>query len=67
MLNLHEEEFQVLAGCVLIGRDEAKPVIWTPGYVTTSMVVEVWVTRIHALPWHAGPEQGGSNSYSYWS
>ena len=36
MFHLHEEEFQVLAGCVLIGREEVKPVTWPLGYVTTS-------------------------------
>lgn len=42
MLHLHEE-FQVLAGQVLIGREAVNPVIWPPGYVTTSRVVEVCV------------------------
>ncbi|EDL82951.1 rCG23685 [Rattus norvegicus] len=29
MLHLHEEEFQVLAEHVLVGREEVKPVIWS--------------------------------------
>lgn len=40
-LHLHEEEFQILAGHVLIGTEVVKPVIWLPGHVTTSRVVEV--------------------------
>lgn len=43
MLHLHEEEFQAFAGCVLIGREEVKPIIWPPGYVTTSSRAEVGV------------------------
>ena len=42
---LHEEEFQVLAGHVLTGKEEVKPVIWPPGYVTISRVAEVGVLR----------------------
>lgn len=54
MLNLHEEESLVLAGHVLIGREEVKPIIWTPGFVTTSKVVEVVVPL-----WHADSEEEG--------
>jgi hypothetical protein len=57
---LHEEYFQVLAGHVLIGREEAKPVIWPPGYVTSSRVAEVgagYPYRLHALE-HEDPEEG---------
>jgi hypothetical protein len=43
MLHLHEEEFQVLAGHILMWREEAKPVIWQLGYETTSMIVEVGI------------------------
>ena len=42
---LHEEYFQVLAGHVLIGREEVKPVIWPPGYVTPSRMVQMGVVR----------------------
>jgi hypothetical protein len=52
MFHFHEKEFQALI-----------PVVWPPGYVTTSAVVEVRVLGIHAL-WHAGTEQGGSHLYS---
>lgn len=38
MLHLQEEEFQVIAGHVLIGREE---VIWSPGYMTMPKVSEV--------------------------
>lgn len=41
MLHLHEEEFQILAGHVLIGREVVKFIIWLPGYMTSSRVVEV--------------------------
>lgn len=59
MLHLCKEEFQVLAGDVLIGRKEVKPVIWPPAYVITSRVLEVGVARIHS-PEHAGLEQDGA-------
>jgi hypothetical protein len=35
----------VLAGQVLLGREEVKPVIWPPGYIATLMVAEVGVTQ----------------------
>jgi hypothetical protein len=35
-LHLLREELQVLAGHGCIGKKEVKPVIWSPGYVTTS-------------------------------
>jgi len=41
MLQLHEEKSQVLVGHVLVGREEVKPVIWPPGYMTASRVSEV--------------------------
>ena len=44
---LHEEEFQVLAGHVLTGKEEVKPVIWPPGYVTISRVAEVGVCKAY--------------------
>jgi hypothetical protein len=62
MLRLHEEAIQVLAGHVLV-RKEVKPAVWPPGYKTTSTVVEVGVTKLHASG-HAGPEQGRDNLYS---
>ena len=37
---------KVLTGHVLIGREEVKPVIWPPSYLTTSSVVVVGVTRL---------------------
>ena len=43
VFNLHEEEFQVLAGHVLIVREEVKPIIWSLSYVTASRVMEVGV------------------------
>jgi len=46
MLPLHEEEFQVLAGYVLIGRQEVLPVVWSPGYMTTSRMAEVGILRL---------------------
>lgn len=36
MPHLPEEEFQVLAGHILIGREEVKPVIWPLGYLKGS-------------------------------
>lgn len=56
----------MLSGLVLLGREEVKPVIWAPGYVTTSVVVEVRVAKIHVQE-HAGPEQGGGTAHSYQS
>lgn len=46
MLHLHEEEFQVLARHVLLGREELEPVIWPSGYRTTSERAEVGVSRL---------------------
>lgn len=63
MPHLHEEEVQVLAGLVLLRREEVKTVIWAPGYMTTSMVEEVRVAKMHILE-HAGPEQGWRDPYS---
>jgi hypothetical protein len=65
MLHLHEKKFQVLAGHVLIGREEDNPVIQAPSYMTTTTVVEVGVARISAG--NAGPEQRGRDLYSCWS
>lgn len=45
----------MLAGHVLIGREEVKQVIWSPGYRTTSTVVEVGVAQVSVG--HAGPDQ----------
>jgi hypothetical protein len=39
-LLLHEE-FYVVAEQVLIGREEVKSIIWSPGYMNTSRVAEV--------------------------
>lgn len=47
----------MVAGYILIGREEVKPTISPPGYVTTSMVVEVEVARVCVLD-YGGPEQG---------
>ena len=55
MLHLLKEELQVLAGHVHIEKKEVKPVIWSPGYVTTS--------RVLCELGHAGSEQGGNQSY----
>lgn len=44
-LPLPEEEFQVLAGYVLIGRQEVLPVVWSPGHMTTSRMAEVGILR----------------------
>lgn len=52
----------MVAGHILIGREEGKPEMWPTGYVTTSVVVEVGVARICALD-HAGPEQGQGDLY----
>ena len=60
MLHLHEEEFQVLAGYVLIGREEVKPIIWPPGYMTISRVVEVGVVRLMCAG-TCRSRQGGSS------
>lgn len=38
----------MLAVYDLIGREEAKPAIWPPGYVTSSRVAEVGSYRLHA-------------------
>lgn len=51
MLLLQEEEFQMLAGHILIGK-EVNLVIWPPGSMTISKVAEVRViqtmcTRTH--------------------
>lgn len=48
MLSFHGEEFQVLAGKVVVGREEIKPVIWLSGYVTTLMVVKVGIIGLPA-------------------
>lgn len=45
MFHLPEKEFQVLAGRVLKGREEAKPALWPPGYLATSRVAEVGVVE----------------------
>lgn len=45
MLHLHEKEFQVLAGHILIGKEEVKPVMWLLGYVTISRVAKVGVLQ----------------------
>jgi hypothetical protein len=45
MPHLHEKEFQVLAGHILIGKEEVKPVMWLPGYVTISRLAEVGVVQ----------------------
>lgn len=63
ILCLAEGGSQVLAGFVLMGREEIKPVILPLGHVTTPKVVEVGVERIF-VPWRAGPEQGGRDPYS---
>ena len=43
MLHLHEKEFQVLPGHVFIGKEEVKPGMWPPGYMTISRVAEVGI------------------------
>jgi hypothetical protein len=40
-----KRNFRVLMGCVLIGREDDLPVIWLPGYVTSSTVAEVWAPK----------------------
>jgi hypothetical protein len=45
-ISKYKEEFQVLAGHVFLRREEVKPVIWPPSYLTTSSVVVVGVTRL---------------------
>lgn len=60
MLRLPKERFQVLAGHILIGKEEVKSLIWPPGYITTSVVVGVEVAGICA-PEDAGLEQEGNN------
>lgn len=39
--HLHEEEVQVLAGYDLIRKEEVKPAMWPPDYMTTSRVAKV--------------------------
>ena len=59
MPHLHEEEFQLLGGDGLTGREEVKPVIWPPGYVITSRVAEVCVGLYRlCAPGHADPAKG---------
>lgn len=57
-LHLPEEEFQELAEHVLIGKEGVKPVIWSPGYMTTRWQ---WggSYSLYVLG-HASPEQGGN-------
>ena len=45
MIHLHEEDFQVLLGYILIRREEVKPVIWPSGYVTEVGVMKANCTR----------------------
>ena len=64
MLHLHEEEFQVLAGHVLIGREEVRPVTlacWLCDYLQGGE--GRGSHSLHRLG-HAGPEQGGRQYYS---
>lgn len=58
-VHLHEEEFQVLAGNVLTGKEEVKPIFWPPDYVTSSRV-ERWVLSWLCSTGAAGPEQVGN-------
>jgi hypothetical protein len=55
---VHRNSFGFSDGHLFIWRQEVKPVIWQPGYISTSTVMEVGVARLHS-PEHAGPEQGG--------
>ena len=41
MLHLHEEEIRVLAGHVLLGREEVKPLIWPSHYLREGRVGSV--------------------------
>lgn len=61
MLHLHKGEFQVLAGHVLTGREEVKPAIWTPNYMTTLTVVGLGVAKLYTLE-HAGTRTGRDQS-----
>lgn len=63
MLHLHEEELQNLVGYVLTKRDEIKPVLWSPGCMTTLMVVKVGVGRKQAQA-HSAWSITGNNPYS---
>lgn len=45
-LHLHEEEFRVLVGHLLIERKEVKLVIWPSGYMTSSKEAEVGVYQL---------------------
>ena len=65
MLHLHEEEFQVLAGYVLIGREEVKPIIWPPGYMTISRVAKVGVIRLTCFG-KCRPRARTKEPYSCW-
>lgn len=66
MLHLYEEKFQILARHVLIGREEVKLIIWTPGYMTISRVVEMGSYRL-VVREHADTGQGGNSPNSYGS
>lgn len=49
-LHLHEDGLQILGEHVLMEREEVYPVIWPPGYMTTSRV-ERWGIRRLNLHW----------------
>lgn len=56
----------MLTGPVLIGREEVKPVIWSPGYMTISGVVEVGIIRLICAR-TCRPKARRKQSYSYGS
>ena len=62
MIHLHEEDFQVLLGYILIRREEVKPVIWPSGYVTTSKVQEVSECPRATFPGLCRPRKGSEPS-----
>lgn len=45
MIHLHEDKFQVLGRHILIGNEEANPVIWSLVYGTTSRMAELGVMQ----------------------
>lgn len=67
MLHLREEEFHVLSGHVIIGREEVKPVVWPPGYMNGYLKGSSGEGHRSMYPGHAGSEEGRSHPYSYWS
>jgi hypothetical protein len=65
MLHLHGEQFQILLGHVLIGREEDKSVIWPPAYVTNSRVEEVRVIQAMCIETRRARARRQQSEYAF--